>query len=434
MTTGPQGQIEPGRQANTELTEKIATIRTELPVTGRYLYFNAGTNGPLPTRSHDALVASSARDLSEGRISSAAFTQRLQTLSGARTAVATLLQCDPGEIALTHNTTEGMNIALMGIRWQPGDEVVTSVAEHPGGLYPLYLLHQRYGVRIRMTPIALPGHDPLEALQRALSRRTKAVVLSHVSWATGMALPVRELADLAHGAGALFICDAAQSAGMVPANVSALGVDAYACSGQKWLCGPDGTGALFVRRDRWGDIQQTFMSYFGIQPGMSDHEGYYVPANSAQRYEVATISPGGLSAWQTSLRWLDEEIGWTWIHQRIAALGHSCYEALSTLDGVTMITPRDRMAGLVHFRVAGIAPTELTARLSAAGILIRDTHAPEANRISTGFYNTEEEIDRLRQAIAQIQHGLMNVDFLIRSPAPDSGAYDVAACGDPDRM
>lgn len=383
--------------------EKVAAIRAELPVTGRYLYFNAGTNGPLPQRSHDALVATSALELSEGRIGSEAFTRFLQNLGDTRASVATLLGCDPAEIALTHNTTEGMNIALMGLHWQPGDEVVTSVAEHPGGLYPVYLLHQRYGVRIRMTRIALPGHDPLEELRAALSPRTKAVVLSHVSWATGMVLPVRALADLAHSVGALFICDAAQSAGMVPSNVYALGVDAYACSGQKWLCGPDGTGALFVRRDRWADIQQTFISYFGIQPGMSDHDGHYVPASSAQRYDVATIYPGGLKALRESLRWIGDEIGWDWVYQRIATLGHYCYDALATLDGVTMMTPRDQMAGLVHFRVEGIAPAELTTALTAANMLIRDTHDPEANRVSTGFYNTEAEIDRLRQTIEQLR-------------------------------
>lgn len=400
MTTESHGQIQSAPQSD---LEKITTIRAELPVTERYLYFNAGTNGPLPRRSHNALVANSERELSEGRIGSAAFTRLLQTLDDTRTSVAALLHCDPTEIALTHNTTEGMNIALMGLRWQQGDEVVTSVAEHPGGLYPVYLLHQRYGVKIRMTQIALPGRDPLEELRQALSPRTRAVVLSHVSWATGMVLPVRELADLAHSVGAVFICDAAQSAGMVPSNVYDLGVDAYACSGQKWLCGPDGTGALFVRRDRWGDIQQTFIGYFGIQPGMSDHDGNYVPADTARRYDVATVYPGGLGALRASLRWIDEEIGWDWVYRRIATLGRYCYEALETLDGVTILTPRNQMAGLVHFRVADIAPDALTTQLNAAGILIRDTHGPEANRVSTGFYNTKEEVDRLRQAIKQIQ-------------------------------
>jgi L-cysteine/cystine lyase len=289
------------------------------------------------------------------------------------------------------------------LNWRAGDEVVTATTEHPGGLHPVYLLHQRYGVTVRMTKIGLPGYHPVAELRAALSHGARAVVLSHVNWATGMVLPIRELADLVHQAGALFICDAAQAAGMVPSNVYDLGVDAYACSGQKWLCGPDGTGALFVRKDRRSDILQTFMGYFGVQPGMSDHDGNYVPAGGGERYEVSLGYPGGLKGLQASLNWIAEEIGWEWVYQRIATLGHYCYDALSALDGVTMLTPRERMAGLVHFRVDGIAPADLTANLDATGFLIRDTHDPDANRVSTGFYNTEAEIDDLCRAIQGIR-------------------------------
>jgi len=383
--------------------EKIARIRAELPVTQRYHYFNAGTNGPLPQRAHDTLIANAQVELSEGRIGQVAFTRLLQNLSDTRAAAAKLLNCDAGEITLTRNTTEGMNIAVMGLNWQAGDEVITAETEHPGGLHPVYLVHQRYGVRVRMTKIGDPGLDPVEELRMVLNSRTKAVVLSHVNWATGMVLPVREMADLAHNAGALFICDAAQAAGMVPSNVYELGVDAYACSGQKWLCGPDGTGALFVRRGSRSDIQQTFMSYFGVQPGMSDHDGAYVPAAGGERYEISLGYPGGLKAWQACLSWIGEELGWDWVYRRIAALGRYCYAALSALDGVTMMTPRERMAGLVHFRVEGIAPVDLTAKLEAASILIRDTHDPDANRVSTGFYNTEAEIDELCDTIRRVQ-------------------------------
>src|SRR5689334_810733 len=376
-STETQGQSHPAPQSE---AEKIAAIRNELPVTARYLYFNAGTNGPLPRRSHDALVASSALELDEGRISPTAFTRLFQNLDDTRTSVATLLQCDPAEIALTHNTTEGMNIALMGLRWQQGDEIVTSVLEHPGGLYPAYLLHQRYGVKIRQTEIGSLGRDPVEELRKALSPRTKAVVLSHVSWATGMVLPVRELADLAHSVGAVFICDAAQSVGMTPSHVYDLGVDAYACSGQKWLCGPDGTGALFVRKDRLNDIWQTYMGYGGVQMGMSNREGYYVPPPAASRYEAATLHRPSMGALVTTLDWIADEVGWDWVYRRIADLGRYAYDTLSSIPGVTMYSPQDVRSGLTHFTVEGITPPDLTAKLVEKGILIRYTPYPSANR------------------------------------------------------
>jgi L-cysteine/cystine lyase len=400
MSDEAQAQTEAADGAD---RERIVRIRAEFPVTQRYRYFNAGTNGPLPQRTHDTLVANAQREVTEGRISQVAFTNLLQNLSDTRMAAAKLLRCDVNEITLTRNTTEGMNIALMGLNWRAGDVVVTATTEHPGGLHPVYLLHQRYGVTVRMTKIGLPEVDPVAELRAALSHGARAVVLSHVNWATGMVLPIRELAEIAHQAGALFICDAAQAAGMVPSDVYELGVDAYACSGQKWLCGPDGTGALFVRKERRSDIQQTFMGYFGVQPGMSDHDGNYVPASGGERYEVSLGYPGGLKGLQASLNWIGEEVGWEWVYQRIATLGRYCYDALSALDGVTVLTPRERMAGLVHFRVNEIAPADLTVKLDAAGFLIRDTHDPDANRVSTGFYNTEAEIDDLCWAIREIQ-------------------------------
>lgn len=383
--------------------EKIAAIREELPVLQSVIFMNAGTNGPLPRRSHEALVQYAQTELTEGRVGLATFTRMFEVWSQARAQMATILGCDPMEIALTHNTTEGMNIALMGLDWQPGDELVTAITEHAGGLHPSYLIRQRYGARLRMTEIGMPEVDPLEALRRVLTPRTKAVVLSHVCWSTGMVLPMRELADLAHQYGAVLICDAAQACGMVPSNVYEMGVDAYACSGQKWLCGPDGTGALFVRKDRLGDIQPTYLGYLGVKRGMSSLEGYFVPNDGAQRYEAASLYTPAVKALATSLNWFIEDIGLEWLYQRIAALGQYGYRALGAVEGVTLHSPRDHMAGLIHFTVEGKAPADVTARLSERGIIIRDTPHPAVNRVSLGFYNTEEEVDRLVGAIAGLR-------------------------------
>jgi L-cysteine/cystine lyase len=383
--------------------EKIAAIRAELPAVQANHYFNTGTNGPFPQRSYEALLQYASLELTDGRIAAATFPRMRETGDQARAQMAAILGCDPLEIALTHNTTEGMNIALMGLDWQRGDEVVTATTEHPGGLYPAYLVKQRYGVKLRMTDIGLPHVDPVAALERALTPRTKAVVLSHVCWATGMVLPIHEMAALAHQYGALFICDAAQSCGMVPSNVYDLGVDAYACSGQKWLCGPDGSGALFIRKDRLSEIQPTYFGYFGVKPGMSTTEGYFVPNDGARRYEAASHYYPAVKALATSLTWLNEEIGLEWMYQRIATLGQYCYQALESVPGVTILTPREPMAGLVHFTLEGVAPADLTSKLREQGILIRETPSPAANRVSLGFYNTQEEIDHLIEAVAGLR-------------------------------
>ncbi len=394
------------RPATAADPDKIAAIRAELPAVHERVYLNTGTNGPLPRRAHDALTDYCLIELTEGRIGPAVFARSAELKAATRASLARLLGCDPREVALTHNTTEGMNIALMGLDWQPGDEVVTATTEHPGGLYPVYLLRQRHGVKIRMTDIGLPGVDPLAELRKVLNPKTKAVVLSHVCWSTGMVLPMRAIADLAHSVGALVICDAAQAGGMVPSNCYDLGVDAYACSGQKWLLGPDGTGALFIRQDRLGEIGQTFMGYLSIRPGMSDHQGHFVPTEGAQRFEVVSQYPPAVKALGTSLDWIADEVGWDWAYARIAALGRYCYDALAPLDGVTMHTPRDAMAGLVSFTLDGITPPDLTARLYERGVIIRYTPYPHVNRVATGFYNTEAEIDRLAEQIQEVRASL----------------------------
>ena len=380
--------------------ERFAMIRATMPAVQKCVFLNTGTNGPMPRPAYDALVSGASEDYEAGRAGYAKFEAMFATMRQTRAAVARLLGCRDDEIALTHNTTEGMNIALLGLGWQPGDEVITSSTEHPGGLHPIYVLAHRYGVKIRMTRIGAPDVDPVAELRSRLTTRTRAVVLSHVSWTSGMVLPIRALSDLAHAAGALMICDAAQSCGMVPANVYELGVDAYACSGQKWLCGPDGTGALFVRHDRLGDIHQTYAGYPAFMA--SDHDGYFVPTPSAHRYEAATLYPPAVAALHASLRWIDESVGWDWAYQRIARLGRLCYDRLAALPGVSMHTPKETMAGLVHFAVEGIAPADLTTRLAERAIVIRHTPHPSANRVSTGFYSSEDDIDRLASAIGEL--------------------------------
>jgi L-cysteine/cystine lyase len=382
--------------------DKIAAIREELPATRRIVYLNTGTNGPLPRRSHAALIEHAQIELEQGRIGPGATERYNTTQSETRMAFAAMLGCADEEVALTHNTTEGMNIALMGLDWAPGDEVVTATSEHEGGLNPVALLRERYGVTVRYTAIGLRDCDPAAELARALSPRTKAVVLSHASWSTGAILPMRQLADLAHDAGALVICDAAQSCGMLPVKVYELGVDAYACSGQKWLCGPEGTGALFVRRDCLERIQQTYIGYTGTKSRVNNAEAVFEPGEGAKRYQFAALYLPAVKALGASLNWIAGEVGWDWAYRRIHELGRYCYAVLAQIDGVSLYLPEHAIVGLVHFSVAGVAPADLTARLAEQGIIIRHTPEPQLNRVATGFYNTEEEIDRLAQAIAAI--------------------------------
>jgi L-cysteine/cystine lyase len=394
----PQPDLRPSREPD----PKLDAIREELPALRRGAFLNTGSFGPQPRRAHAALAASDRADLDVGRTGHKVFERMQESRSLTRSVFAGVLGCDASELALTHSTTSGINIAVMGLDWQPGDRLITAQAEHPAELNPAAVLKQRRGVEVVATDIGLPGGDPVAALGAALDEGgARAVLLSHVCWTTGLIMPVRELADVAHRAGALLIIDAAQGAGEVPVDVKALEVDAYACSGQKWLCGPSGTGALYVRPDRMEDFRLTFAGY-GAGKAARDLSTFDVTPE-ARRFEAITLHVPSLEALRVGLEWLQgDEVGLPWAHERIAALGRRCHEALIRLPGVTTLAPVEGIAGLVSFTVDGMEPEKVTVALEEKGFFIRNVDFPAANRISTGFYNTEDEIDRVARAVGEL--------------------------------
>ena len=168
----------------------------------------------------------------------------------------------------------------------------------------------------------------------------------------------------------------------------------------KWLCGPEGTGALYVRRDRFADIAPTYARY-----GQFDPSGYLLPPPGAMRYEIGEFYSPAVAAQEAALRWLRDEVGFEWAYDRIAVLGADFRRRLTDIDGVTVITPGESMAGLVNFNVAGLRPQEVTAQLYARGYTIRYVETAPCStsaRASVGWWNTEEEVAGLAGAIAEL--------------------------------
>jgi len=349
----------------------------------------------------EAMARDEQRDLHEGRSNITAFLEFFDLLPVVRGRIATVLGCDAEEIALTHHTTEGVNFAVLGMTWHAGDEVITTNLEHIGGLAPLYLLEHRFGVRVRVVDCGETGERALEAIAEALSARTRAVVLSHVSYSTGSVLPVKEITRRAHTVGALVIVDGAQSAGAIPVDVRDLGVDAYAIPGQKWLCGPEGTGALYVARSASGQIAPTIAGGFSFES--FDELGAYALHTDARRFETGGVFRAGIAGLNESLRWITEEVTLEWAYARIAALAEYCRRALEGLEGVDLITPAGRQAGLVNFTFPGWEPMAVMEEMADREIVIRGVDRPAGLRVSTGFYNTEQEVDRLVAALREVQ-------------------------------
>ncbi|MEX1171856.1 MAG: aminotransferase class V-fold PLP-dependent enzyme [Chloroflexota bacterium] len=380
--------------------ERLVAVRAALPALGAGIYLNTGTSGPLPAETAAAMDQVAAYELAVGRGHVDGFIEFLQRLEEARASVAALLTVDTDDIAITHATTDGMNIGVNGIDWRPGDRAVTSRMEHPGGVGPLYLQRERTGIEIDFLDIGNGGDDEaiVSAFDAAIDERTRAVVISHVLWSTGAVMPVRAIADIAHDRGALLIVDGAQSAGAIPVDVQALGADVYAISGQKWLLGPEGTGAVAVPdavRDR---LSPSVAGYFTFE--RLDSAGDAVMWRSARRYEGSSFHRPSVVGFARSVGWLSMFVGLAWIHERGTRMAALAHDRLSAIPGIHVLTPRHRMATLVSFRIDGWTPQEACDELGARVFAVtRTLPLVDALRISVAFFTSADELERFATAV-----------------------------------
>lgn len=380
----------------------IEAVREDLPVTRHCIYMNTGTSGPCPRPSVEAMAGLHTWINSVGPSSPEAQAKTAEVTSQLRARLAALLNCSPEEIALTHNTSEGINIVLTGLGIGPGDEIVVTDLEHDSVLVPVYHLCSHTSAVWRMLTLS-NGADPVAALSEALSDRTKLVVFSHIAFPNGQLLPVRQMAAVAGSAGIPVLVDGAQAPGHIPVDVKALGVPFYALPGQKWLLGPDGTGALYISAEWIPKLRPAWL-------GWASHAGYdlaggYRLRHDARRFEVGTFDPAALLGLLRSIEFI-EEVGLQAVHARISRLAHLLRRMLSEVDGLEVKTPPgSACSGLVAFTVRGMEPKAVTAELyRQARVVCRWIPPPFSPvvRVSVNFFQTEDELDRLCACLARL--------------------------------
>jgi L-cysteine/cystine lyase len=355
----------------------IARLRDEFAVLRRQAYLNAGSDGPVPSAALIAARAELERQASDGRFI-AHFERRGQLATALRAAYAGLLGCEAADVALTTSTSEGIAIAVAGLQLGRGDEIVTSDEEHPGLLGALQAAHDIGGATVRIVP--------LEAVADAVGPATRLVACSHVSWVTGSVAPAA-LAEL----DVPVLLDGAQGVGALPVDVRELGCDLYAGAGQKWLCGPDGTGMLYVSpgiRERLAPITRSYGSYADPGPGLDA-----VLHDDARRYDTPALSAEALAFAEAALITL-AEAGWPAVHERGRTLAARLAGALD--ERGRSVAPRGDTT-LVAFSSANAADER--DRLAERGVLIRDLPGRELLRASVGAWNDEHDVERLLAAL-----------------------------------
>lgn len=375
-------------------------LRAHFPALQRGIYVNTGTAGPMSDTVAQAMAGTLARQLAQPRTGPEYFAEVGEVKTGLRRRLAGLLRCDDSELALTHNTTEGMNFITLGVNWTAGDEAVTTNVEHPGALLPLWVVKERYGVTVKTADVARAPENAAEAVMRHVTPRTKLISLSHVSYSTGDVLPVAEIAAAARDRGVLVLVDGAQSFGALPLDMAEIGADFYSVPGQKWLCGPEGTGALYSRQEVLSQIRTTFASY-GTMDAFNDYGGFLVKADG-RRFEQGTMQLADLAGHASACEFLTETVGEDRAYKHIGELASLAIDRLLSVRGVTVITAPSRHAGLVTFTVTDHDPAEFARDLAGRGILARSIPRPAAVRLSLGYFNTVDEVDTVATAVDEL--------------------------------
>ena len=347
--------------------------RAQFPVLDRIAYLNAGTFGPMPRAVRDALVATVERDCTEGRSGKQYFDDAMALREEARGRLAALVGADPLQVALTASTTNACNIVVAGLDLVDGDEVVTTSEEHFGLLGALSASPAR---------VVVVAPEP-DAILAAVTQRTRLLALSQVLWTTGRVLPVR---DLREETGVPVLVDGAQSVGAVP--VDGGGLDFLTISGQKWLCGPDSTGALVVADP--ARLRVAAPSY--LSQSSFELDGTFEPRPGAARFESNWWSVASLRALVAALDARPE-----WAFEHAATVAERCRELLA--PRVELVTPEER-ATLVAFRApAPCDPAELVSELYARDVHVREIPKTGLIRVSCGWWTSEGDLERLVAAL-----------------------------------
>ncbi|HKH18152.1 MAG TPA: aminotransferase class V-fold PLP-dependent enzyme [Solirubrobacteraceae bacterium] len=351
-------------------------LRAQFPVLEHVAYLNSGTDGPLPA----AAVAAAREELDDaergGRVT-AHFERRAELQDELRAAYARLLGAAADDVALTTSTSDGLGRVIAGLGLGPGDEIVTSDQEHPGLVGPL-LAARRRGVTVRAAPLA--------HVTDAVGPDTTLVALSHVSWIGGEVAPAA-LSEL----DVPVILDGAQGAGAIHVDPPALGCVAYAAAGQKWLCGADGTGFLWIDPAFAEKVALVSPGYVAFADASAGLEGSF--KETAARFDTPALAREGLALSAAAMRVL-EGAGWEQLSGRAVAQARRLAELLRESGRAVM--PRGATT-LVAWEDPYAEQTR--DRLAAAGVVVRNLPRRALLRASVGAWNEDSDLDRLLSAL-----------------------------------
>jgi len=319
-----------------------------------------------------------------------------EEIEGVRTKAAELLGADAEEIALIHNTTEGMNLIAASLDLEPGDEIIVADHEHTSGTIPWLYRQIPKGVQLVRPTLPLLPTEPdeiVEVYRKAISPKTRVISICHVINTNGMILPVRQISAMARDRGILVAVDGAQAPGHIPVDLHDLGCDFYAASSHKWLFSPKGVGVFYARQDSQDLLRPLVVAHGWEDTSIRRLENY----NTRNLPEVLGL---GVAVYFQQLMGPQRRTA------RILQLKHALREELDGNPVFAIKTPADDRlsAGIQTIEVVGRDVKEVTTELyEKHRIDCRPmaSHGLNGLRVSVSVFNSEEQIKGLVSALQE---------------------------------
>jgi selenocysteine lyase/cysteine desulfurase len=398
---------------NTE-RDRLAAVRRAFPTLDEMTYLNVATHGLTPRSVLDRYLELISLTAQYGHLRSAA--EDVPAYQRARAALAGILDVPATWLAFGRNATDGINYVLGSLRWQPGDEVIISDQEHPALALPW-----AYGARRGLFTGRTFAVDPdpaitLRNLEGQITPRTRLIACSHVSSQTGIRLPGPAICALARRLNRvpasrvgrarpiLTLIDGTQELGQWRVSVPAIGCDFYVSNGHKWLGGPPGSGILVVREPAWGLLTPPYMAGgIGRAEDQNPIADMLAHRDAPCLFESGTQNLAVVAVLAEVVAWLDG-LGWAWIEQRERTLAARLRAQLRELPGVHVLTPDawEHSSAITSFSMHGTDALYIHKTLWEQRIITR--YVPERNgiRISTPYFTSEEELDRLIATLQRV--------------------------------
>lgn len=381
-------------------------VRRDFHLQDGLAYLNTGTVGATPAPVLKAMQRYWELMAENPNENSAILQGRQEAI---RAKAAQFIGADAAEVAILRNASEGNSLVCQGIDLAKGDEVLIGSLEHDSNRQPWLFKAKRAGIVVKEVPIGTPATTPhaiVDAFERAITPRTKVISVAHCDTVTGTITPLEQIAALAHSRGVLIFADGAQMLGAVRVDVHDLDVDTYTTTGHKWLASPAGVGLLYVRKEMQDRIWPSIVT-----------ENWW-SYSDARRYDRVSRRPWPVVAAFEHALDFQLALGPGRIEQRVRELGQYLRAEAARIPHVVLYTPQDpaMSAGITSLTLDNVAPERAreylrvrhdvyTAARAKGERYPADPHGVSGFRVSTHFYNTYEEVDRVLTGLRALASG-----------------------------